>query len=177
MNYELRRVPRARSVRLRVRHDGSIVVTAPRRVSQRFVEAFVAQNAGWIERARTLAQSRRALLPPDLADTSVTHYLRYKERARQVARQKVAQWNAQLGFRVTSIRVKRARTQWGSCSNNKILNFNYKLLFLDEPLQDYIVIHELAHLREMNHSAEFWALVASLCPNHEECRRRLKGMT
>ena len=176
MNYELRRVARARSVRLRVRHDGSILVTAPKRVSLRFVEAFVAQNATWIERALAKARTRRAALPPDLTQTSSLHYLRYKERARQVARQKVAQWNAHLGFTVESIRVKRTRTQWGSCSTNKILNFNYKLLFLDEPLQDYIVIHELAHLRHMNHSPEFWALVESLCPNHRECRRQLKEM-
>ena len=98
------------------------------------------------------------------SDGSYSHYLRFKERARLAAHRKVKQWNAVFGFSVERISIKRQRTRWGSCSSNRILNFNYKLLFLSEELQDYIVIHELAHLAHMNHSTRFWLLVQTACP-------------
>jgi len=108
-----------------------------------------------------------------LCDGSYAHYLRFKERARLAAHRKVKQWNGVFGFSVESIRIKRQRTRWGSCSSNRILNFNYKLLFLSEELQDYIVIHELAHLRHMDHSRNFWALVQTACPDWHERRGTL----
>ena len=116
------------------------------------------------------------VLPPlqqQLHVHTYAHYLRYKERARLAAHRKVKHWNALFGFEVAAIRVKRQRTRWGSCSSNRILNFNYKLLFLSEELQDYIVVHELCHLKHMNHSPRFWALVETACPDWRARRARL----
>ena len=65
---------------------------------------------------------------------------------------------------------------WGSCSSKKNLNFSYRLYFLPEYLSDYIIIHELCHLKEMNHSKRFWDLVALVCPSYKDYRRELKNI-
>jgi hypothetical protein len=69
-----------------------------------------------------------------------------------------------------------ARTQWGSCSARGVISLNWQLVKLPLPLIDYVVIHELAHLKEMNHSAAFWRVVASACPDHKELRAALRDI-
>ena len=102
------------------------------------------------------------------------NYLNNKEQARAVIMQKVLQFNAQLGYEYNRVSIKNQKTCWGSCSRKKNLNFNYKLLFLPERLQDYVIVHELAHLKEFNHSKNFWALVANIIPDHQEARKELR---
>jgi predicted metal-dependent hydrolase len=70
--------------------------------------------------------------------------------------------------------IKNLKSRWGSCSSRGNLNFNYKLVFLPPAVADYIIVHELCHLRHFNHSAEFWALVAETIPRYKEFRRLLR---
>lgn len=98
----------------------------------------------------------------------------YRERARQVLSDRVEHWVGQIGVRVRRIVVKDQKTLWGSCSHSGNLNFNWRLLMAPEGVLEYVVIHELCHLLEMNHSKRFWKLVSQWCPDHRVHRRWLR---
>src|SRR3989338_7102536 len=87
------------------------------------------------------------------------------EKAREKLTEKVAHWSEKMGVRANQIRIKDQRSLWGSCSANGNLNFNWRVALAPEGIVDYIVIHELAHLLEMNHSPRFWRHVESWCPD------------
>lgn len=107
--------------------------------------------------------------------TSVTkHYLAHKEAARTLVHEKLAHWNAQYQLPLKRISIRNTKSRWGSCSVEGNLNFSYKILFLPPHLQDYLIIHELCHVREFHHGPSFWELVARHCPEHKAARRELK---
>ncbi len=103
-------------------------------------------------------------------------YHQYKHRALQQVRQLVKEMNEHYAFEYIDVRVKDMHTQWGSCSSDKRLNFNYRLYFLPRHLAEYIVVHELCHLQEMNHSRAFWQLVANRLPDYRLRQRELKKL-
>ena len=110
--------------------------------------------------------------------TSVTkHYLEHKEAARGFVHARVATWNEIYGFQFNRIAIRNQRSCWGSCSEHRNLNFNYKLLFLPEHLADYVIVHELCHLQEFNHSPNFWNLMARALPDYKELRKELRRIT
>jgi hypothetical protein len=76
-------------------------------------------------------------------------------------------------FNYNSVRVKKLKSRWGSCSSKGNLSFNYKLLYFKSKIIDYVIIHELCHLKEMNHSKRFWSLVESLFPDYKEWKMQL----
>lgn len=78
------------------------------------------------------------------------------------------------GYSYDKLRFSHANTRWGSCSSNRTISLNIGLMQIPEPLRDYVIIHELAHLNHMNHSAEFWAEVAEHDPHYKEHRKKLK---
>src|SRR3989344_7236077 len=102
------------------------------------------------------------------------HYSKNKETARMVISGKIKKYNEIYQYRLARISIRNQKTRWGSCSKSGNLNFNYKILFLEEQLADYIVVHELCHLQELNHSKRFWNLVAQVFPNHRELRGELR---
>ncbi|MHB1115192.1 M48 family metallopeptidase [Sideroxydans sp.] len=100
----------------------------------------------------------------------------YREQALQVFEECVAHFAPLMEVAPRTIRLSSARTQWGSCSARGVISLNWQLVKLSLPLIDYVVIHELAHLKEMNHSAAFWRVVASVCPDHKELRTALRDI-
>lgn len=104
---------------------------------------------------------------------SKTHYLKYKEAARALVHRRLEELNVH-GFVYNRVAIKNSTSRWGSCSEKKNLNFNYRILFLPPHLQDYIIVHELCHLQIFNHSPAFWALVAEMVPDYKVCRRELR---
>lgn len=104
------------------------------------------------------------------------NYLKYKNEALEFVCQRVDYYNQLYDFKFNRISVRNQRTRWGSCSKKGNLNFNYRLLLLSQNLADYIIVHELCHLKEMNHSQGFWGLVARAFPNHLEIRRELRKL-
>lgn len=98
----------------------------------------------------------------------------HRERARAVFHARVAHWSALMEVKPNRIFVKEQRTLWGSCSTEGNLNFNWRLLLAPPEVLDYVVIHELAHLREMNHSKRFWAIVEAWCPEQKTHRKWLR---
>ena len=94
-----------------------------------------------------------------LGEVSREHYLKHKEQARKLCEQKASFWAKKMGVSYNRIAIKSMKTKWWSCSSKKNLNFNYKIVFLDEEKQNYLIVHELAHLKHMNHSEQFWNFV------------------
>ncbi len=97
-----------------------------------------------------------------------------REQARGIITARVKYWAAALGLEYRRVFIKNQSTLWGSCSLKKNLNFNWRLASMPPEALDYVVIHELCHLREMNHSKDFWALVQASCPDYAARRRWLR---
>ncbi len=100
-----------------------------------------------------------------------------KRRIRKIFEEKVSRYSRLMGLSAGRIAIRNQRTRWGSCSSKGNLNFNYQLCYMPERLLDYVVIHELAHLRQMNHSREFWREVEKYCPDYRDLRKELKRYT
>ena len=100
-------------------------------------------------------------------------YVAHKERARVLVHQKLLTLNQHYGMVFNKVGIRNQRSRWGSCSKKGNLNFNYRIIYLPEALQDYLIVHELCHLAMFNHSRQFWALVAEVIPDYEVRRRAL----
>ena len=105
---------------------------------------------------------------------STKHYLAHKEMTRGFVHERLALYNVHYNFSYKRVFIKNQKSCWGSCSERGNLNFNYKLVFLSSHLADYVIVHELCHLAELNHSPRFWSLVAEACPEYKKCRKELK---
>lgn len=181
ISYEIRESKRARTVRILVYPNGSVVVIKPVRVSLRTAERFVHSRRVWIEEAaehmrlRTLrlAKNSKTALPRFRRGTKA-----YKEalvQARVLVKERVAYFARQYGFSYGTITIRNQKTRWGSCTKAGNLSFNYRLAFLPPKLVDYVVVHELCHTREHNHSERFWVLVAKAFPDYKMLRKQLRS--
>ena len=121
-------------------------------------------------RVRIVVRRRRARR--QLAETPEVAELRKQAKAYLPGR--LAELAAQHGFSYNQVRIKHNVSNWGSCSVKKNINLNLNLMRLPAELRDYVMLHELCHLKYMNHGKEFHALLESVCPNHKELRRQLR---
>lgn len=172
VSYTLRKSNRARRMRLAVYCDGSIVVTTPHDLNENTADKFVREKTNWIFSKLTFFRKFKG---QPISKYSNDDYYMYKEKALSLVKTKVDYFSEANGFTYNKINIKNQKTRWGSCSKKGNLNFNYKILFLPENVSDYIVVHELCHLKEFNHSKRFWKLVSSIMPNYNEVKRELKG--
>ena len=99
----------------------------------------------------------------------------YRKMARKFLRDRIPYWVGRLKVVPEGLRVKNQRTLWGSCSRRKNLNFNWRILLLSPETADYLIIHELSHLKHMNHSGKFWNTVKAFCPGYKDCQRELRS--
>ena len=169
IGYTLKRSERAKTMRLAIYPDGNVVVTAPRLFGFEAIERFVAKHASWItrhvdkRRGRTILRIRKAEIPM------------LKKRALALALERCAYFAPSYGVQYQKITVRAHKSRWGSCSSKGNLNFNYKIALLPPRIADYIIVHELCHLREMNHSKDFWAYVECAFPDYKELRKELRN--
>lgn len=170
-DYILKKNKLSKNVRLSVKTDASILVSAPRFVSLRRVEGFLLEHEMWLVRKIRYFKNLKKL---KRFATGRDDYLDKKERAIVLVNKKLEQFNHFYGYKYSRISIRNQKTRWGSCSGKRNLNFNYRLVYLPEHLIDYVVVHELCHLEEMNHSKNFWALVSKQIPDYKKCRRELK---
>jgi predicted metal-dependent hydrolase len=162
---------RARRFILRVLPDGTLRVTLPRWGAKREAEAFVKQSRDWIEKQQRLRREQ-PVRPASAADLVAQRQLR--ARAAEELPPLVFAHAAELGITVTRVTVRNQQSRWGSCSRRGAITLNWRLVQMPPFVRDYIVIHELMHRREMNHSPRFWRHVASACPRHQEARTWLR---
>jgi predicted metal-dependent hydrolase len=154
---------------IRVRADGSVRVTVPRWGSRRHAELFAEQQRHWIAKQRARLGSQGS---PRLAYTpEAIRELRL--RASRELPQHLHRLAAEHGLRVSRVSVRNQRSRWGSCSPSGHICLNWRLILMPDAVRDYVLIHELMHLRQLNHSRRFWRLVAEACPDYGTARQWL----
>lgn len=168
MKYELIR-SRRKTLALQLRPDGTLLVRAPLLTSRRKIESFLREHEDWVEQQREkLARAERA------EKLSREELEALKKQARPVFLARTAFYAPLVGVRAQRVMVRSQRTKWGSCSARGGLNFNCLLLLAPEEVLDYVVVHELCHLLEMNHSPRFWAEVKRVLPDYAAARKWLR---
>jgi len=169
--YKVRKSKRAKRVRLAVYCDGSVVVTSPFGVRESVIDRFVADKKQWVLDKVSFFNS---IDNKAIRTFSREDYLKHKNDALALVQKRVDFYNKTYRLSFNNIYIKNQKTRWGSCSKKGNLNLNYKILFLPKDLQDYIIVHELCHLKEFNHSQKFWSLVAKVLPNYFDIRKELR---
>jgi len=97
-----------------------------------------------------------------------------REQARCFVENRISYFNKLYNFGINRIAIKNTATRWGSCSSKRNLNYNYKIIYLKSILADYLIVHELCHLKELNHSKRFWALVSKTIPDYAKINKELR---
>ncbi len=165
MDYQLIR-SRRKTVAIQITRQG-VVVRAPLYMSAGEIRAFVQSKQAWIDRALAAQMSSQPALSADAL----------RELTRQAAQTlpaRVAHYASLLQVSYGRVAIRHQKTRWGSCSGKGNLNFNCLLMLAPTQVQDYVVVHELCHRLEMNHSPRFWALVEGVLPEYQKYRRWLK---
>lgn len=172
ISYKLKRSKRAKRMRLAVYCDGSVVITSPFVVEQSLIEKFFTEKKQWVLRK---IQFFKSVDSKAIRTFSHKDYLENKDKALALVHERVRFYNKVYGFSFNKIFIKNQKTRWGSCSSGRNLNFNYKIIFLPKKYQDYIIAHEMCHLKEFNHSKKFWMLMEKVTPNHSDIRKELRN--
>lgn len=171
VRYSIRRSKRAKRLRLAVYCDGNFVVTLPNGFNQTNAEKYIVKKSKWVisklDFFKNASLSKTFKLTPD-------DYVKYKEKALQITNERIDFFNKIYKCKYNEIAIKNQKTRWGSCSKKKNLNFNFKIALLPPSLRDYIIVHELCHLKEFNHSKRFWSLVGKTITNYRKIISGLK---
>ena len=169
--YELIRSGR-RTLSVEVDPDGGVLVRAPRFTPTWRIDAFVAERADWIERARARQARRQENLPVIREEEKPL----YVKRAKAVLPGKIEYFARRMGVEPTGLTVTSARTRFGSCSGKNRLSFSWRLMAYPEAAIDYVVVHELAHIRYKDHSRAFYGFIESVLPDYRDRIKLLKGV-
>jgi predicted metal-dependent hydrolase len=172
ISYSIKLSRRARRMRVSVSCDAGVVVTLPWGFKADLADRFVREKRQWILKSLDYFRRFKGRV---FIKSSRRDYLNRKGEALVLAQNKILQWSQFYGFACQRIAIKNQKTRWGSCSKKGNLNFNYKIVCLPEYLVDYLVVHELCHLKEFNHSRRFWDLVGRAVPDYKRLRRELKN--
>lgn len=162
---------RARRYLLRVDIDGRVRVTIPRGGSRRDANAFASRNLDWIRRQQA-QYTRQAMLAPSLGEDERGAM---QERARRELPPRLLELAERHSLTVGRVSIRNQRFRWGSCGRTGHICLNWRLLLMPDWVRDYVLIHELMHLRRMDHSPRFWAHVAEACPEYESARQWLRA--
>ena len=174
VEYTHRHVPHARSVRLSIRTGGKMTVSTPVFFPKSRVEKFLIKQADWILDKLKFYQEKSAV---SIFPHTHKDYLLNKSKALKLVREKLAKLNAVYNFKYHKVTIRNQSSRWGSCSRDGNLNFNYKMVYLSEEIAEYVVAHELCHLKEMNHGKDFWYLVSLTIPHWQTLRKQLKNIS
>ena len=165
-----------KTLAIEIRPDMRIIVRAPYQASGSYIEQFIADRADWIvEHLRRMEQKNRQCndaLP--VKKLSYNDIKKLADKACTCIPGRVAHFAPLVGVTYGRITIRNQRTRWGSCSSKGNLNFNCLLMLTPPEVIDYVVVHELCHRKQMNHSAAFWREVASCLPDYAAQRAWLR---
>ena len=153
---------------IQIMPDGSVTVRCPKRMRQDDIRKSVESKSGWIE--KHLAGLDLAA-PEKLTEQEVKLL---REKTRKLVTERVKHYAAIIGVHYNQIAIRTQRTRWGSCSSKGNLNFNCLLMLVPPEVLDYVVVHELCHRKELNHSARFWSEVERVIPGYRAQKKWLK---
>ena len=155
---------RRRTVALQVTPGGRLVVRAPLSATDEEIRQILARHTLWIERAKVRSAQRRDSHPEPTAQEEAL----LRQRAKEEIPTKVAHYGALMGVQPAAVHITSARTRFGSCSAKNSVNFSWRLMQYPEEAVDYVVVHELAHIRHHNHSRAFYEEVERILPDYRQ---------
>jgi predicted metal-dependent hydrolase len=167
--YTLRRSAR-KTLMIEIKPDLTVLVRAPERMPQKHIDKFVASSGEWID-THLEKQKRRNQSEPALTKSEIA---KLKKLGKEKITWKVGYYSRLMGLVPAGVKITSAAKRYGSCSAQNSLCFSWRTMLLPDELIDYIVVHELAHIRHKNHSRDFYALVGQYLPDYRERVRALK---
>lgn len=162
-----------RTISLEITSAGQVIVRAPRRMSEAEIKRFIDSKSSWLAKHLQKHSEDVNSLQTEGSFTE-QEIARMMKLAKQVIPEKVAYYARLMGVSYGQITIRKQKTRWGSCSREGNLNFNCLLMMAPPEVLDYVVIHELSHRLEMNHSMRFWAQVEKVLPDYRKPRKWLK---
>ena len=159
-----------RTIALQIEEDGQITVRVPRQVNVDQAVIFAQSHGDWILKTREKVL-QRVFQRPIYTDAEMQEG---KRRLRRCLEERLPVFSSKMGVSYGKVAIRDQKTRWGRCSRNGNLNFNWKLSLVPDEILDYVIVHELAHRIEMNHSADFWREVEKVLPDYRERRKWLK---
>jgi len=173
IDYTLKKIKGAKSVKLAIYADGRFVITAPKWYPMYVINRFIEEKSRWIfDKVKDIDFD----LLQKKSEAKKDDYKKNVRLARSIINSRLEFFNSHYGFHYNRVAIKNQKTCWGSCSQKKNLNFNYSIINLPEEQRDYVIVHELCHLQELNHSRRFWNLVGETMPNYRTLRRNLRNI-
>ena len=177
-NYNLRKSKRALKMRISINSCGNLTVTIPYYLSEKAAEHFILEKADWINKKIDFLKKNklaRANMSGDekviILGGSKKEYLDNKNKAFELVITIIAYFISIYFFSFNKISIKNQSSRWGSCSKSGNLSFNYKIIYLSRNTADYIILHELCHLKEFNHSKRFWSLVEEIMEIYKKIKK------
>ena len=157
-----------KTIAIQIKPDGTVIVRCPKRMAMAEVRRFVESKSAWIEKHLAKCSSQHQ-------EKFSEHELKaLREQARDLVTQSVQHYAPLVGVSYNQIAIRTQHTRWGSCSSKGNLNFNCLLALVPREVLDYVVVHELCHRKEMNHSDRFWNEVARIIPDYKSRKQWLK---
>lgn len=156
-----------KTISLQIRQDSSLEVRVPLYMSEKEIMDFLHDKSSWIEknRQKLLERQRNIEKLEPLTDEAIKELAK---KAADVIPEKVAHFAEKIGVDYGRITIRCQKSRWGSCSGKGNLNFNCLLMLVPEDVLDYVIVHELCHRKEMNHSPKFWKEVARILPDYKK---------
>lgn len=162
-----------RTMAIEIRRDGEVIVRIPNRVTNAQAKRFVESKKDWIiSTLEKIEKSQDTNIPKEKFTETEMKIIR--KRAKREIPILVDEYAPLIGVTYNRISIRAQKTRWGSCTFDGNLNFNCLLVLLPERVMRYVVVHELCHRKEMNHSKKFWNEVAKILPDYKELRKKLK---
>ena len=143
--------------------DGKVIIKAPKRISEKELEKIIEKKSGWIEKNLEKTSQKQEKSP-----------LYTEEQFKKIVEKNASELINTTGLIPRKIRIRDIKYAWGSCSNNKNITINKKLISYSESAIRYVILHELCHLKYMNHSKDFWNLVQKYMPEYRKAKAELK---
>lgn len=153
-----------KTIAIQIKADGQVIVRCPRRMRTEEIQKFIASKEKWVMRNLSKLKSQ-AVVPFKENEIKIL-----RDQTKKLVSEKVAYYSSMMGVTYQHITIRAQKTRWGSCSSRGNLSFNCLLALVPEDVLEYVVVHELCHLIEMNHSERFWEEVHKILPNYAQSR-------
>lgn len=171
MNMEITvKYSKRKTLALEITRNAEIIVRAPMKTSRKRIDEFVKSHGEWLN----LHLERRKRIMEAHPEPTEAEIRELKKSAKELIPPRVEKYSKIMGLIPEHVSINSAKTRFGSCSSKNRLNFSCRLMQYDDRAIDYVIVHELAHIRHHNHSKDFWALVEKYMPDYKERKRLLK---
>ena len=166
---------RRKTVAIQVNSDLSVTVRAPYGVTEKHIEEFLNKNEAWISKQMNeIKAKKKSVESGNVENVTIDKIKALAEQALEIIPTRVEYFARIIGVTYGNITIRNQKTRWGSCSSKGNLNFNCLLMFAPPEVLDYVVVHELCHRKQMNHSKAFWSEVEKVFPDYKKSIKWLK---